>query len=627
MRFDAFLGGSYESQAATADQERTVNWFPEKLQSPGAPSPRILLPTPGVEIIVSADDDDNANLLGGPGRAHYASRNREFAIIGTGFWEISRDSISLLGSVTAGTDGLPASISSNGDAGGQLFVTAGGNGYFYDLNDEAAGLQPIPALAGIANIGGHLDGYFLALDTTNSRLHVSDLYDGQIWTEFAERSLAPDPWRSMKVAGRTIWLFGEQTSEPWFNTGARFPFAPAVANVAGFGIAAPWSAETLGNDVIWLGLSRDGRVCVLRASGVDPRVISTYPLETKMQGYRSLRDAVADGYSDNGHSFYLLNFDSDDITWAWDLQTGLWSERGTWAPESNKYVSWRPRFYAYAFDQHRMLDTSNGNVYRMSTDLTRDVDGRMIRRQRRAPGISKENKDIAYHSFELDLEPGLGVNRGHVGFRMHATVSTVAGTVTDGDGHVVPDAIVTITVDGDDFGQTITDEEGNYEIEGIPDGTVIVTVAGEDPDTGEPVCGDDTGVTTGPGAGSITAPGYLPLNITVGPCAFEISYTVDINGEGPASTSAYGGGNGLITLTPTVTGGTAPYTYHWRVWDEHTSYLAYRYVDTDEISTQPVSVLGVQAICSGQVRLTVTDATATTVSVGPETSDWQWDCI
>lgn len=612
MRFDAFLGGSYESQAATADQERTINWFPEKLQSPGAPSPRILLPTPGVEVICSADDDLNANLVGGPGRAHYASRDREFAIIGTGFWEISRDSISLLSTVTAGTDGLPATISSNGDAGGQLFITAGGNGYFYDLNDEPAGLQPIPALAGIANFGGYLDGYFLSLDTTNSRLHVSELYDGQTWTEFAERSLAPDPWRSMKVAGRTVWLLGEQTSEPWFNTGARFPFAPSVASVSGFGIAAPWSAETIGNDLVWLGLSRDGRVCVLRASGVDPQVISTYPLETKMQGYRSLRDAVADGYSDNGHSFYLLNFDSDNITWAWDLQTGLWSERGTWAPESNRYTAWRPRFYAYAFDQHRMLDISNGSVYRVSSELTRDVDGRMIRRLRRAPGISKENKDICYSSLELDLEPGLGVNRCHVSFVMFQVVIEVSGSVIDEGSDPVEDAVVIITdSDQEVIGTDTTDENGEFTIGDVPPEEVTITVYADDP--ASPGCVICAEVVVTP----VINPGCL-TSYGVTSCGWTVPDPIELIPCG-CSEIIISIGDGIMTFTADIVGGSGSYTYAWSAWTEFGgSEGSPAHTSTSEsfvLNTVPIGF----PITAGEVKVVVTDTvTATVTTLGPD---------
>ena len=54
MKFDAFFGGSYESQALTADCARTINMYPEALQDPGATAKRAMYPTPGVDALGAA---------------------------------------------------------------------------------------------------------------------------------------------------------------------------------------------------------------------------------------------------------------------------------------------------------------------------------------------------------------------------------------------------------------------------------------------------------------------------------------------------------------------------------------------------------------------------------------------
>lgn len=59
-----------------------------------------------------------------------------------------------------------------------------------------------------------------------------------------------------------------------------------------------------------------------------------------------------------------------------------------------------------------MLDATASNLYRMERDLGFDVESRPIRRVRRAPAIMKENRRITYASFELDMEPGLGLTSG-----------------------------------------------------------------------------------------------------------------------------------------------------------------------------------------------------------------------
>lgn len=419
MKFDAFIGGSYQSQAATADCERTINWYPELLQSPGATSRQVLYPTPGVEELSA--------VTVGLGRAHFAMDDREFAVIGTTFYEISASgALTSRGTVTL--DSNPATISSNGSGGDQLFVTSGGNGYIYDLTANT--LAQIAALDGKATFGDHLDGYFLALDANTATLYISHLLDGVTWDtglDFAQRSLAPDPWRAMRVVGRYIWLFGEQTSEVWYDTGANFPFAPHPSGLVQYGIAAPFSAVIIGGDVVWMASTKSGRICVLRASGFTPEVISTYPLETAFGAYKSISSAVGDAYADAGHTFYLLGFDLSDVTWAWDSETKLWHERGTWISGEDRYVAWRPRFYARAFGQHRMLDASGGSVYRMGLDLSSDVGGLNIRRLRRAPAIMNENQRVFYAALEVDLEPGLADPvPTTAAFEMHCVLDVVA---------------------------------------------------------------------------------------------------------------------------------------------------------------------------------------------------------
>ena len=413
MKYDAFIGGSYESQAVTADAERTVNWFPELLESPGATAKAVLYPTPGVVALSTVSK--------GNGRAHFALNGREFAVIGSTFYEINSEGIaSSRGSVAV--DGNPATISSNGDGGGQLFITSGRNGYIYNLSTNQ--LSQVSALNGKASQGGHLDGYFLALDATTATLYISNLLDGLVWDtgeDFAQRSIAPDRWVALKVVGRFLWLFGERTSEVWYDTGATFPFEPHPSGLVQFGIAAPYSISILGDDVIWLAQTASGRRSVVRARGFTPQVISTRPLETKLASYTGVSVAVSDCYSEAGHSFYLLSFDKDDATWAYDDATQMWSERGTWISDDHKFTAWRPRHYAWAFNQHRMLDAGGGSIYEMGLQYTTDVGGLYVRRLRRAPAIMNENRRVFYSSFELDLEPGLGIHRSKASFTMAAS--------------------------------------------------------------------------------------------------------------------------------------------------------------------------------------------------------------
>jgi hypothetical protein len=403
--YPQFIGPSYESQSATADQEDTFNWYPERMEFPGAAVKWALYPTPGVSELSAA--------ASGPGRAHFYQDGREFAVIGTTLYEIGQfGTLTSRGTVAIGSN--PATISGNGDGGGQLFITSGDNGYVYDLALNT--LTQVVALNGIATMGDLLDGYFIALDANTSKVYASELLDGATWTtgsSFAQRSGAPDPWTSIKVAGPYIWKFGEHTSEVWYDSASSpYPFSRTNTGTVQYGIAAPFSAAVADGSVIWLGASKSGQAFVLRASGLVPEEIQTHALQNTFNGYGTISDAQADVYNDRGHTFYLLHFPTENVTWAYDLKTGQWTKRGTWISEDNEFVASRARWHALAFGEHRMLDSSTGSVYIMSTDYTTDVDERPIRRLRRAPALVSENQYIWYPGFELFLESGLGTATG-----------------------------------------------------------------------------------------------------------------------------------------------------------------------------------------------------------------------
>jgi hypothetical protein len=412
MNYPGFIGGSYQSRSVLADQERTINYYVEQLESPGSSSTLMLCPTPGFTEL-------NSDVTIGPGRAHIAVAEREFMVINTGLYEMSADATTMTLRGTVALDANPATISYNGTAGGQLFITSGGNGYCYDMTTDT--LSQITDLNGLCTMGDFVDGYFLAMDAGSGAFYISALNDGTSWApglDFARRSIASDPWRALRVQGRYIWLMGEQTSEIWYNSGgASFPFEPNTAGAyVPFGIAAQFSAAVSGDSISWLATTKTGGIRVCRAVGLKPEDISTFPIQQRFGSYSRIDDAVGDTYSDAGHSFYILHFPTEHISWAWDAEVpraAAWTERGTWNPASDMFDVSQARWHVYAWGEHRWLDAISGSVHRMDSDVGTDVGGLAVRRMRRAPCLVSSGLTRNFFSaFELDLEVGLGLTSG-----------------------------------------------------------------------------------------------------------------------------------------------------------------------------------------------------------------------
>lgn len=408
MKYPGFIGGSFEPQATTADNSRTVNWYVEPSQGEAATAQASLLPVPGFELI----EYSPAATYGAGGflpRAHTFINGREFAVMDDRLWEIN-----VLGAVTdrgnVGDDRLPATITANGDVGSQLWITSNRNGFVFNLTTNV--LTQVAAMDGRCFQGDYLDGYFLTLDDRSSTLYISALADGASWTpgvDFAQRLLRPDRWIAMKVCGRFIWLFGRETSEVWYNTAASFPFAPHPSGLLNFGIRGQWTAGLIGSDIMWLARTETGRLSVVRGSGFTPQIVSPYSLDLALDGYAFIESAYADVYSEAGHTFYVLTLKDDDVTWALDTTTGVWCERASWDLAEDKYVAWYATAYAHAYNQHRWFSRATGLMYRLSIDSVTDLSpSGVYRRLRRCPAPFNDDKRVFYSSMELDLEAGLG---------------------------------------------------------------------------------------------------------------------------------------------------------------------------------------------------------------------------
>lgn len=406
QRYPGFLGPSYAAPSVVWDSERCINWFPEFAQSPGQKSPIALLPTPGVAAFYSG--------ASAPCRGLFAQDGRAFAVLGYVLLELAANGTATARGTVA-DDGLPVTMCSSGDAGGELFITSGNNGYVFTLATNTL----THVLTGVSQ-GGFLNGYFFALNRDTSELQCSDLLDGLTWNPLRvqSRNAASDKWRGMVIANSLIWLFGSETSEVWYDAGLTpFPAQLVAGAVLQHGTAAPWSIAPLGNLPTWLGQTRDGEGMVFQAGdGFTAKRISNHAVESAIQAYLRaggvVEDAEAFSYQEDGHLFYQLTFPSVGATWVYDLATQQWHERLFWNTTTGEWEASRARWHAYAFGKHLVGDRLLGNVYHQALTSGTDVGGVALRRVRQAPHLHRRMQQQFFSSFEVHAETGLGLVSG-----------------------------------------------------------------------------------------------------------------------------------------------------------------------------------------------------------------------
>lgn len=395
-----FVNGSYETQSRILAGERCMNLFPE-LVPQGNKARAALFSAPGLPTF--------AEVTEAPGRGIFAHKGRLFTVFGRTLYEVAANGTpSALGAVAA--DDNPVTFDTNGDGGNELFITSGDKGYVFDLGTSVF----TTPLASGSTQGGQLDGFFVSLNASTSTFRLSDALDGNTWSgiQIAQRTSASDPWIAMIVARGEIYLFGDKTGEVWYNAGLpTFPFAERPEGFFETGIAASFSLAKFAGTIAWLGRTDRGRPAVYIMDGYTATPISTPAVEWAIQQYQDavgISDAIGWSYDREGHQFYVLTFPTSKRTWVYDFTTQKWHERGKWSQEAGDYVEYRPVFHAACFGKNLVCDSNGSKIYSMSSTTYTDVGGSELRRMRRMPHTSNENKRIYFPWAELECDRGVG---------------------------------------------------------------------------------------------------------------------------------------------------------------------------------------------------------------------------
>lgn len=412
MKLPGFVGPCYKSSSPLADPEELINWYPEQVDSPTPTNRVIYQPTPGYETRITVPESPIRAMDLVP--ASQDANERGFFVAGKALYEFMADfSITNRGTLQ-GVGPNPATISYNGDGGGQLLVTSADRADVYDLSTNV--LTPLAAPAAFQ--GGMLNDYGLALDQITSTLFLSNLLDLSTWdpTQFAQRSIAPDPWRAMSVLYPRIYLFGGQTTEVWYDAGNfPFPFAPVQGILIQEGIAAPFSLTIADNAIYWIARNAAGTARVLRMSGYRPEVVSTKAVEAALSAYGRIDDVVAWNYQLDGHTFVIFNFPSAGVTWA--IDTALppeiaWHRRGTWISADARFTAIRPQYHVQVFGRHLVGDREAGVIYEMRNTFGMDVDDLALRRIRRTPLLTHEQQWMFFKQLQVFVQAGVGTLTG-----------------------------------------------------------------------------------------------------------------------------------------------------------------------------------------------------------------------
>ncbi len=375
--FPEFVGPTYQAASLIADAERCVNWYPELIGRGAKGQNQVYYRNrPGHRPFCVLRDS--------PVRGIYALNGRLFAVAGANFFEVlSNGGARQFGFVV--NSPAPATMCSNGDGGFQVFIVSGGSGYIFNLNTNAFDqIDPtMSAFPTIAVMGAFCDGYFLVLQAHSGKFFISSLEDGSTsaWNslDVAQVSESSNRISAMLVNLRQVLLFGQLTTENWYNSGyANFPFQPNQGAFMEQGILAPYSAVQLEPSVYWLGANAQGGGVAYRLASGGAVRISTHAIEATWATYGSLTNTIGWSYQQQGHKFYAMYMptgpaNGDHVTWFYDDNTDLWHERALWDAVNMRYVPDVGRCHAFAFGKHLVGSRNSGLISEMSQTFYADT--------------------------------------------------------------------------------------------------------------------------------------------------------------------------------------------------------------------------------------------------------------
>lgn len=392
------LGSFSQARSPNAADNRLINMYPEIVPE-GGKEPAFLRRAAGLRLL--------AYVGNGPVRGLWTFGGYGYAVSGNKLYQIDTAWVATEKGTVAGSG--PVSMVDNGT---QLFIAAGANGYIYNANTDVFAQITDPDFPGATTVG-FIDGYFVFNEPNSQKFWVTALLDGTSVDplDFASAEGSPDDLVALIVDHREVWLFGQTSVEVWYNAGLPdFPLSRIQGAFNEIGCVAPFSVAKLDNGVFWLGADARGRGIVYRSQGYNGQRISTHSVEWQIQQYSDISDATAYTYQQDGHSFYVLNFPSADITWVYDVATQSWHQRAGWL--NNNFTRHRGDCQMSFNGEIVIGDYLAGAIYAYDPTVYTEAGSvqKWLRSWRALPTGQNDLKRTTQHSLQLDCESGVGLD-------------------------------------------------------------------------------------------------------------------------------------------------------------------------------------------------------------------------
>ena len=381
---------SYQHSSRPVGCERLVNCFAEAAPPEGK-SPTVVMRAPGTVAAVT--------LGSGPGRGIFSWNEVLYAVSGTTLYSINSGHVATSLGTISGTVACSFGVNTS-----QLVVCTRPDAFVWNGATLTQVVDADYTSRGASQVTS-IDSYVVFIEPNSGRIFSSNLndalsYDGLF---FATAEGYPDNLVGIIADHRQLVLAGTQTVELWYDSGGSgFPFTRDTNGFIELGCAAGASLAKADNSVYWLASD----LTVRRLEGLTPVRVSQHGVEQAIRSY-TVSDARGDGYTQDGHVFYVLTFPTSGHTWVFDATTKEWHER-----VSNGLTRWRPCSIATCYGKSYVQDYNTGKVGYLSPD-TYDEWSDILRSEWTYSSAGYKGGERSFHSeLSCQIETGVGLTSG-----------------------------------------------------------------------------------------------------------------------------------------------------------------------------------------------------------------------
>lgn len=206
---------------------------------------------------------------------------------------------------------------------------------------------------------------------SSAAIQGSGINDPTSWDALNTITAQIEPDQGVALAKQLVYViaFKQWSTEVFYDaanaTGS--PLGTVQGAKINWGCASQDSVQNMDGMLLWLATNRSGALYVMQMDQLKAVKVSTPPVDRLLNNF-STTTVFSWQYKHQGHRFYVLTSKTSNITLAYDLDEGMWSQ---WTDSSGNYLPIVSSTFTSSYTNVLQHET-DGRLYTMSDSVYQD---------------------------------------------------------------------------------------------------------------------------------------------------------------------------------------------------------------------------------------------------------------